>query len=127
MIIMRMALIVALAGGIVAVALVAMFASALPTKDHDLSVDPIKDDQSLFTNTRVIVKNIGRMPLTDIQVDYGGGRKEPMIPVLAPGETAALSPPDGVQLNNVTVTADPGIKIVKPYRSPIKMPGMIGS
>jgi hypothetical protein len=123
---MRLAFVVAIAAGIVAVALIAMLASALPTKDYDLSVDALKDEQSLYTNTRVIVKNIGRLPLTDVLVDYGS-EKEPAIPVLKPGETMNFSPPEGAQLDHVTVSAEPGIKIVQPYRSPIKLPGMIGS
>ena len=123
---MRLAFVVAAAAGIIAAALSAMLVSALPTKDHDLSVDALKDEQSLFTNARVVVKNIGRLPLTDVLVDYGG-QKEPVIPVLQPGETMNFSPPEDAQLDYVTVTAEPGIQIVQPYRSPIKLPGMIGS
>jgi len=124
---MRLAFVVAAAVGIIAVALIAMFASALPTKDFDLSVDALKDEQSLYTNTRVVVKNIGKLPLSDVLVDYGGGLKEPLIPVLQPGETMNFSPPEGAQLDQVVVTAEPGIKILQKYRSPIKLPGMIGS
>ena len=123
---MRIALIVIIAAGIIAVALVAMFASSLPTKDYDLSVDALKDEQSLFTNARVVIKNTGRLPLTDVLVDYGSNR-EPPIDVLQPGETLTLSPPEGVQLDQVTVTAKPSIQIVQPYRTPWKLPGMIGS
>jgi hypothetical protein len=124
---MRIAFVIAAAVGIVAVALVAMYASALPTKDYDLSVDALKDEQSLYTNTRVVVKNIGRLALTNVLVDYGGGQKEPVIPVLRPGETLNFSPPEGAQIDHVTVTAEPGIYKVQPYRAPIKLPGMIGS
>jgi hypothetical protein len=124
---LRLAFVVAAAAGIVVVALVTMFASALPTKDYELSVDALKDEQSLFTNARVVVKNIGKLPLTDVLVDYGDGQKEPAIPVLQPGETLNFSPPEGAQLDQVTVTAEPGIQIVQPYRTPIKLPGMIGS
>ena len=123
---MRIALIVIIAAGIIAVALVAMFASALPTKDYDLSVDALKDEQSLFTNARVVIKNTGRLPLTNVLVDYGSNR-EPPINVLQPGETLTLSPPEGVQLDQVTVTAEPSVKIVQFYRTPWKLPGMIGS
>jgi hypothetical protein len=123
---MRIALIVIIAAAIIAVALVAMFASALPTKDYDLSVDALKDEQSLFTNARVVIKNTGRLPLTNVLVDYGSNR-EPPIEVLQPGETLRLSPPEGVQLDQVTVTAEPSIHIVQPYRTPWKLPGMIGS
>jgi len=104
-----------------------MFASAIPTKDYDLKVDALKDEQSLFTSARVVVKNVGRLPLTEVLVDYGGGQKEPVIPLLKPGETMNFSPPEGVQINQVTVSAEPGIQIVQPYRTPIKLPGMIGS
>jgi hypothetical protein len=123
---MRMAFVVAVAGGIVAVALLAMFASAIPTKDYDLSVDALKDQQSLFTNARVVITNTGRLPLTNVIVDYGNGT-EPAIDILQPGEKRTLSPPEGASLDSVVVTAEPGIKITQQYRTPIKLPGMIGS
>jgi hypothetical protein len=123
---MRLAFVVAIAAGIIAIALIAMLVSALPTKDYDLSVDALKDEQSLFTNARVVVKNVGKLPLTDVLVDYGS-EKEPAIPVLRPGETMNFSPPEGAPLDHVTVTAEPGIHIVQQYRTPIKLPGMIGS
>lgn len=123
---MRTIFIAAVAGGIVATALLAMVASSAPTRDYALSVDALKDKQSLFTNARVVLTNTGRLPLTNILVSYGE-RQEPAVPTMAPGEQRTFSPPDGVQLDTVTVTADPGIKIVQPYREPIKLPGMIGS
>lgn len=123
---MRTALVLAVAAGIIAVAIIAMVASALPIKDYDLSVDALKDEQSLFTNARVVLKNTGRLPLTNVLLDYGG-QKEPIILVMQPGETLTMSPPENVQLDSVTVTAEPGIKIVQAYRTPIKLPGMIGS
>jgi hypothetical protein len=123
---MRIVLIVIIASGIIAVSLVAMFASALPTKDYDLSVDALKDEQSLFTNARVVIKNTGRLPLTNVLVDYGSER-EPQIDNLQPGDTRTLSPPEGVQLDQVTVTADPDIQVVQFYRTPWKLHGMIGS
>jgi hypothetical protein len=123
---MRIVLIVIIAIGIIAVALIIMFVSALPTKDYDLSVDALKDEQSLFTNARVVVKNIGRLPLTNVLVDYGS-ETEPPIDILQPGDMRTLSPPEGVQLDKVTVTADPSIEVVQFYRSPWKLPGMIGS
>ncbi|MGI0036132.1 MAG: hypothetical protein ACRD98_09725 [Nitrososphaera sp.] len=123
---MRIAFAVAIAAGIVGIALVAMVASTIPTKDYDLSVDAMKDEQSLFTNARVVLKNTGRLPLTNVLVDYGSER-EPAIPVLQPGESWTMSPPEDVQLDSVTVSAEPGIKIIQQYRTPIKLPGMIGS
>jgi len=123
---MRLVFLVAIAGGIIAVALLAIVASTIPTKDYDLSVDALKDEQSLFTNARVVLKNTGRLPLANVLVDYGG-EKEPPISVLQPGESRTMSPPEGVQLDSVLVTADPEISIVQQYRAPIKLPGMIGS
>ena len=123
---MRTVLIVAVAAGIIALALVAMFASAIPTKNYDLNVDAIKDKQSLFVNARVVVTNTGKLPLTNLLVSYGN-RTEPVIPSISPGEKITLSPPEGVQLDTVTVTADPGVKVIQKYREPIKIPGMMGS
>jgi hypothetical protein len=115
-----------LAAGIIAVTLIVIVVSTIPTKDYDLSVDALKDEQSLFTNARVVIKNTGKLPLTNIVVDYGN-EKEPLIPVLQPGETMSLSPPEGTLLDTVTVTAEPDIMKVQEYRAPIKLPGMIGS
>lgn len=109
-----------------ATAILLMVLSNAPTKDYSISVDALKDKQSLFTNARVLVTNTGRLPLTNILVNYGN-KTEPAVSVLNPGEQRTFSPPDGVPLESVTVTADPGIKIVQPYREPIKLPGMIGS
>ncbi len=123
---MRIVLLAAIAGGIIAAALIAMYVSQLPTADYSLSVDALKDEQSLFTNARVVIANNGRLPLTDVAVDFGSGEKE-MIGTLDPGKRATVSPPEGAQLETVTVTAEPGITITQEYRTPIKLPGMIGS
>ena len=112
--------------GIVAATMIAIVASAIPTKDYDLSVDAMKDEQSLFTTARVVIKNTGKLPLTNVLVDYGG-EKEPPIEVLQPGESRTMHPPEGVQLDSVRVTADPNVSILQQYRTPIKLPGMIGS
>jgi hypothetical protein len=122
----RLIFLAAIAAGIMGIALVVILTSSIPTKDYELSVDAIKDQQSLFTTAWITLKNTGRLPLTDIVVDYGN-QTEPKIPVLEPGKSWPVSPPEGVQLDSVTVTADPGIKIVQKYRTPIKLPGMIGS
>jgi hypothetical protein len=123
---MRLVYLVAIAGGIIAATIIAIVASAIPTKDYDLSVDAMKDEQSLFTNARVVLKNTGKLPLTNVLVDYGS-EKEPPIEVLQPGESRTMSPPEGVLLDSVKVTADPNISILQNYRTPIKLPGMIGS
>lgn len=123
---MRLVFLAAIAAGIVGAALTVIFASSIPSKDYDLSVDALKDEQSLFTTARIVLKNTGKLPLTNVVVDYGN-QTEPLIPILQPGETRPVFPPEGVQLDSVKVTAEPGIDIVQRYRTPIKLPGMIGS
>lgn len=122
---MRVAVIAAIAGGIVAVVLIALWASTIPTKDYSLTVDAMKDEQSLFTNARVVLTNNGRLELTNVVIDYDNGTEK--VGSIAPGEKVIRSPPEGTPLNSVTVTADNGISIVQDYRRPIKLPGMIGS
>lgn len=123
---MRIAFVAAIAGGIIVAAVLAMYASQLPTTDYSLNVDALKDEQSLFTNTRVVLSNTGRMPLTNVLVSYGANATE-FVGTMEPGYKTTVSPPEGAQLSTVTVTADHGIKVVQPYRAPIKLPGMIGS
>jgi len=99
---------------------------AVTTEDYAISVDPIKDNQYLFSTARVMVTNTGKLPLTNIVVNYGSGKVDKLAS-LSPGENAMLSPPQNSTLNSVTVTADHGIIITKGYRTPLKIPGMMGS
>ena len=114
-------------GGAAAVllALLAIFASN-PSQDYALSVDPVLTKGGGSTDTHVTIKNIGRQPLTNVKVDYGGQTKPDMIPVMDPGGRVILSPPPGSDLSEVKVTADDGIDIVQPYRTPVSAP-MIGN
>jgi hypothetical protein len=99
---------------------------ALSNKNEfDLEIDALKEEQSLFTHTRVIITNTGKQPLTDIKVNYGN--KSETIKSLEPGQSFPLSPPAGSDLQKIIVTSDQGINITKEYRTPIKMPGMMGS
>lgn len=93
--------------------------------EFDLEIDALKEEQSLFTHTRVIITNTGKQPLTDIKVNYGN--KSETIKSLEPGQSFPLSPPAGSDLQKIIVTSDQGINITKEYRTPIKMPGMMGS
>ena len=122
---MRIVLVAGMAGGIMAAALAAIFVSTIPTKDYSLEVDALKDEQSLFTNARVVLTNTGRLDLTNVVIDYGGPKET--IDVIRPGEKTLRSPPEDAPLDSITVTADNGIKVVQKYRTPIKLPGMIGS
>lgn len=122
---MSLAVVAAIAGGIVAAAFIALYASTIPTKDYSLSVDAMKDQQSLFTNARVVLTNTGKLELTNVVINYGNGTET--VGAIPPGTKVIRSPPDGAPLDSVTVTADNGIKVIQNYRTPIKLPGMIGS
>jgi hypothetical protein len=122
----RSKLIVFAAAGGGAIAILSYLAFTIIAKeDYSLEVDAMRDDQSLFINTRIILANTGKLPLTHITVDYGS--KKETLKIIGPGEKVALSPPEGSNLNVVKITADNGINITKEYRKPIKLPGMIGS
>ena len=93
--------------------------------EYSLAVDAMKEQQSLFTNSRIMLTNVGKQPVTHIVVDYG--IKKETIQSINPGEKISLSPPEGSNLNLVRIKADNGINITTGYRTPIKMPGMMGS
>jgi hypothetical protein len=123
-----MRLLVIMAAGLVAVLAVILgmlFTTKIPTESYSLDVDAMKDEQSLFVNARVILTNNGRLPLTNVSIDYGPTSE--LIARLDPGQKISLSPPAGSNLDSVMVYADEGINTTKEYRKPIKLPGMIGS
>jgi hypothetical protein len=99
--------------------------SMMPTRDYSIEVDAMKDEQSLFVNSRIVLTNTGKRPLTDVVVYYG--TRNDVIKIINPGEKIYLSPPQGSRLDVVEVTANEGINMTKEYRKPIKLPGMIGS
>jgi len=113
------------------IAIVAIVVTALiiqgPTEKYAIFLDPFKDKQSLVTDTHVTVQNVGKEALTNVVVYYGGSSKPDIIPILEPGERRILSPSAGSDLQEVTVTTDQGVNVTKPYRTPINMPGMMGS
>jgi len=98
-------------------------------KDYAIDVDPIKDSQNLFSTARVTITNTGKLPITNIIVNYGGSGSHHLekLVSLSPGDKVILSPPDDSPLKSVTVTADKGLTLTKDYRSPLKIPGMMGS
>jgi hypothetical protein len=102
---------------------------AIATKNYSIDVDPIKDNQNLFNTARVTVTNTGKLPLTNIVVNYAGTGTGAIqkLAFLSPGEKVLLSPPESSALQSVTVTADHGVSVTKAYRTPIKIPGMMGS
>lgn len=100
----------------------------IPFKDYSLDVDALKDPESLLVNSRVILKNTGKMALNDIFIIYDNNRNlTDNLLTINPGQTIILSPPQGALLKNVQVITGEGISVDKGFRSPVKMPGMIGS
>jgi len=125
---MRKSFLAGIYGGITTIAIVAILLIVQgPTEKYAIFLDPFKDKQSLVTDTHVTVQNVGKEPLTNVKVDYGGSSKPDIIPLLNPGEKVLLSPSAGSDLQKVTVTTDQGVNVTKPYRTPINMPGMMGS
>ncbi|MGI0002138.1 MAG: hypothetical protein ACRD42_03555 [Nitrososphaeraceae archaeon] len=123
---MRLVVIMAAGLGTVSAIMVGLLLlSTIPTENYSLDVDPMKDEQSLFVNARVVLTNTGKMPLTNLRVDYGSTTES--VSRLNPGQKVSLSPPAGSNLNTVVVSASEGINVTKDYRKPIKLPGMIGS
>lgn len=123
-----MRLVVIMAAGLGAVSAIMvglLLLSTIPTENYSLDVDPMKDEQSLFVNARVVLTNNGKMPLTNLRVDYGSTTES--VSRLDPGQKVSLSPPSGSNLNTVVVSTSEGINVTKDYREPIKLPGMIGS
>ena len=116
-------------GGAIAVIILVItmaFPGSTVTSDNSILVDPTKEKQSLFVLARVMIQNTGNQPLTNITIDYGDSDKD-FIPILKPGKTIILSPPDGNSLQFVRVTADGNVDVYKAYREPVAMPGMMGS
>src|ERR687898_1139690 len=121
--------IIYLAIGIISIILVTIFIfnnSIFSNKNEfDLEIDALKEEQSLFTHTRATITNTGKQPLTNIEVNYGN--KSEIVRNLEPGQSYPLSPPAGSDLQRIIVTSEQGINITKEYRTPIKIPGMMGS
>ena len=121
--------IIYLAVGIISIILVTIFIfnnSIFSNKNEfDLEIDALKEEQSLFTHTRATITNTGKQPLTNINVNYGN--KSETVRNLEPGQSYPLSPPAGSDLQRIIVTSEQGINITKEYRTPIKIPGMMGS
>lgn len=123
---MRLVVIMAAGLGTVSAIMVGLLLlSTIPTENYSLDVDPMKDEQSLFVNSRVVLTNTGKMPLTNLRVDYGSTTES--VSRLDPGQKVSLSPPSGSNLNTVVVSTSEGVNVTKDYRKPIKLPGMIGS
>jgi len=99
---------------------------AIASNEYEIFVDPFKDEQDLFVMARVTIQNTGNNPLTNVKANFGGGDIQEL-GTLKPGQKIIISPPAENDMEFVIVTADEGIFVSKSYRTPVKMPGMMGS
>jgi cell division protein FtsW (lipid II flippase) len=99
---------------------------AIASQDYEIYVDPFKDEQDLFVMARVTIQNTGNNPLTNVKANFGGGDIQEL-GTLKPGQKILISPPAENDMEFVIVTTDEGIFVSKTYRTPVKMPGMMGS
>ncbi|MGE5661521.1 MAG: hypothetical protein ACM3X1_04665 [Ignavibacteriales bacterium] len=106
--------------------LIVVYGFNIFSEDYNLDIDPLKDEQNLFSTARVALSNTGKLPLTNVVINYGGQSTE-SIESISPGQKLLLSPPENVPLDFVTVTTSEGLNLTKTYRTPIKLPGMMGS
>lgn len=106
--------------------LIVVYGFNIFSADYNLELDPLKDEQNLFSTARVALSNTGKLPLTNVVINYGGQITE-SVDSISPGQKLLLSPPGNVPLDFVTVTTGEGLNLTKVYRTPIKLPGMMGS
>lgn len=122
-------LLIAVTSAIVAIGAVvgiSLSKGTFATQQYEISVDPFKDPQSLFTMSRVTIQNTGSEPLTNVRANFGAGQIQEL-GTLKPGQKVIISPPSDNPMEFVIVTSDEGIYVNKVYRLPSKLPGMMGS
>jgi hypothetical protein len=106
--------------------LIAVYGFNIFSPDYNIEIDPLKDEQNLFRTARVALSNTGKLPVTNVVINYDGQMTE-SVELIPPGQKLLLSPPQNVPLDFVTVTTSEGLNLTKMYRTPIKLPGMMGS
>ena len=75
---------------------------------------------------RPVTRMVDPYELRDMPMHYECGDIQEL-GTLDPGEKIIISPPPENEMEFVQVTADEGILVNKAYRTPTKMPGMMGS
>jgi hypothetical protein len=125
---MRRSILVVIIGVIIASSgvLIAVYGFNIFSPDYNIEIDPLKDEQNLFRTARVALSNTGKLPVTNVVINYDGQMTE-SVELISPGQKLLLSPPQNVPLDFVTVTTSEGLNLTKMYRTPIKLPGMMGS
>jgi len=103
--------------GVAAATAIVLFVLVLHTNtpQYALSVDPMSEMvMGSGMDMRVYVTNTGSQPLTNVKLDWGGGKSD-SLPVLNPGEKEMFSPPASATM--VMVTTDQGISVTKSLMS----------
>ena len=123
-------------GGIAAAIILAtlVFSVFSVTKEkYAIDVQAVKDEEDLFNTARVAIANTGKLPLTNVIVNYGAdnnnnnnnnNNKFDKIALLQPGQKVWLSPPPNVPIKSITITTDQGLSVTKQYASTFKIPGI---
>src|ERR671938_140147 len=97
---------------------------------YAIDVQAVKDEEDLFNTVRVAITNTGKLPLTNVIVNYGSAgsnnnnNKFDKIALLQPGQKVWLSPPPNVSIKSIKITTDQGISVTKQYSSTLKIPGI---
>ncbi len=99
---------------------------SVSTQEYDIFVDPLLDEQGMFTIGRITIQNTGSQPLTNIHVNFGAGDTLDLETIKV-GQKIILSPPPDNPMEFVMISADNDIFVNKAYREIPKMVGMMGS
>lgn len=102
------------------------FKFSVTTQDYEIFVDPLLDEQGMFTMGRVTIQNIGAKPVTNLHINFGDGDILD-IQTLKVGQKIIVSPPPENSMEFVMISADNDIFVNKAYREMPKMVGMMGS
>ena len=103
------------AGAAAAITITILLALHSNTPQYAISVNPQSEMvMGSGMNMRVYVTNTGSQQLTNIKLDWGGGKSD-SLPILDPGEREMFSPPPSATM--VTVTADNGVSVMKSLMS----------
>jgi hypothetical protein len=99
---------------------------SVSSKSYDIFVDPLLDEQGMFTMGRVTIQNTGSEALTNLRVNFGAGDVLEF-GTLKAGQKIIVSPPPENPMEFVMVSADNDVFVSKAYREMPKMVGMMGS
>ena len=99
---------------------------SISTQEYDIFVDPLLDEQGMFTMGRITIQNTGSKSLTNVHVNFGSGDTLDL-GTLTSGQKIIISPPPDNPMEFVMVDADNDVFVNKAYREMPKMVGMMGS